>query len=211
MRVGEGKKREICLSHPWSPLTLGGSWPNLANRFLPKPSLAKPPNGVWLMWNGFVHTHPSPTLPQIFVAVPRFSWIFVGVCVGVCWCCCVLLCVFGLWGTALRRTAQPRFGSRGGHQGFTRQPGNSKRAHWRVPALETQPKFPERDRKSEFLGFPPFEADFFWVWAHFLGPTMTHTPDPHLLPKLDWPNWPNQDGQNRIGQCRSLPHRQGQK
>ena len=25
------------------------------------------------MWNGFVPTHPSPTLPQIFVAVPRFA------------------------------------------------------------------------------------------------------------------------------------------
>ena len=44
------------------------------------------------------------------------------VCVSVC--CCVLV-----WG----------------RRGFTRQPENSKRAHFRTPALQTPPNFNEKD------------------------------------------------------------------
>ena len=40
-----------------------------------------------------------------------------------------------------------------GRQGFTRQPENSKRVHFRAPALQTPPKFhertPKREKKSE--------------------------------------------------------------
>ena len=92
-----------------------------------------------------------------------------------------------------------------GRRGFTRQPENSKRAHSRVPALQTPPKFPredtQRDRKSEngagvgkkreMLGPPPFGAppfgahllgphasgpDFFWVWAPPFGPLPSGPP-----------------------------------
>ena len=36
-----------------------------------------------------------------------------------------------------------------GRRGFTRQPENSKRAHFRVPALQTPPKFHEKDPQEK--------------------------------------------------------------
>ena len=35
-----------------------------------------------------------------------------------------------------------------GRRGFTQQPENSKRAHWRVPTLQTPPKFHEKTRQQ---------------------------------------------------------------
>ena len=154
-------------------------------------------------------------------------WLFVVRCWLLCCCVVVLLFVvpcflflFRLSGCRLK----PR-------RGFTRQPENSARAHLRVPALQTPPKFHEknpkrgkkgmilwreREKKREILGLPPFGAPPFGVPPftpvpssdpHPLGPH-TSGPAPFRVPPFrptpDWPNgigqnWPNQDGQKRIG------------
>ena len=76
-----------------------------------------------------------------------------------------------------------------GRRGFTRQPKNSKRAHFRALALQTPPKFnaktPKRGRKKEIcggrwekkreiLGSPPFGA-------HTLGGGLKGVPAPLSL------------------------------
>ena len=74
--------------------------------------------------------------------------------------------------------------------GFTRQPGNSKRAHLSVPALQTPPKFHEKthrerrkieissgrgNKKREIMGPPPF------------GPPPLRTRHGRLWPNRLWP------------------------
>ena len=86
------------------------------------------------------------------------------------------MCTFGLSGCRVK----PR--RLRGRRCFTRQPKNSKRAHFTAPAIQTPPKFhekhPERHRnsetvagkgkkKSEILGPPPFGA------PPFRGPTLS--------------------------------------
>ena len=55
------------------------------------------------------------------------------------------------------------------------------------------------------FGAPPFRASIFPGLVSPLGPTMTHTRSKNRLAKWIGPNWSNQDGQNGIGQSRSLP------
>ena len=134
------------------------------------------------------------------------------------------MCTFGLSGCRVK----PR--RLRGRQGFTQQPENSKRAHLTARRFQTPPKNHEKthnDREKErnwwwetekksakFWAPHPsgphpsgphsLGPDFFWVWAPPFVPW--HTPDPKMdWPKMDWPNWSNQDGQNGIGQSRSLP------
>ena len=84
----------------------------------------------------------------------------------------------------------------------TRQPENSKRAHLRVPALQTPPKFHEKDQKRgiHFSGFVPL-------------PSGPHHDTKNIGEKIGLAkiglakigfgqNWSNQDGQNGIGQSR---------
>ena len=103
-------------------------------------------------------------------------------------------------------------------RGFTRQPENSKRAHLRVLALQTPPKFHEktprerekknengsgRGKKREILGPPPFGAPPFGA-ATFGAPTLRGTlwlhpfwtppfgPHPFTKPKPPSPGPPTQ-------------------
>ena len=87
-----------------------------------------------------------------------------------------------------RRPHQTAAGAR------TRQPENSKRAHFRAPALQTPPKFHERtprerkkkencggrrEKKREILALPPFWAPPFWAppfgASTLRGPTLRST------------------------------------
>ena len=68
-----------------------------------------------------------------------------------------------------------------GRRGFTRQPENSKRAHMSAPALQTPPKFHEKERE-------------------ILGPHHLPTTRPHRSPLLPSPK---KNGQMRSGQIRS--------
>ena len=116
------------------------------------------------------------------------------------------MCMFGILGPPDRAA-----GAR------TRQLENSKRAHFRAPALqkhhsnstrnpqrdtETAKWWREKEETARNFGPPPFGAlrgpttsgpHFFWVWPPTLwGPTMT----PKILAKkLDWPklDWPKLD------------------
>ena len=67
-----------------------------------------------------------------------------------------------------------------GRRGFTRQPENSKRAHFRAPALHTPPKFhektlPREGRKNEKCGGRGEKARKFWA-STLSGP---HPSGPH--------------------------------
>ena len=106
-----------------------------------------------------------------------------------------------------------------------RQPKNSKRANLRASLRKHHQKFhekrrhPERDKKSEngcgrgkkARNFGPSTLRgptlrgiiFFWVWP----PTLWDH-DTHQIQKWIGPNWSNQDGQNGIGQSRSLQRNQ---
>ena len=57
----------------------------------------------------------------------------------------------GVWGdfSATSRRHRVKLRRLWGRRGFTRQPQNSKRAHFRDPALQTPPKFHERTPKRE--------------------------------------------------------------
>ena len=151
-------------------------------------------------------------------------------------------CLFFNAGVALGRMAPPppqptwcgrpvvalELSMKGDRRGFTRQPENSKRAHFRAGLRKhhqnSTRRHPERDKKSEngagegkkqeILGLPPFGAPPFGA-PPGLGPTfgaMTHTRSRIGLARIGlakigfgqmWPGQ-NQDGQNGIGQSRSL-------
>ena len=83
----------------------------------------------------------------------------------------------------------------------------------RGPTLRgLHPSSPHSSGSPLFLGLGPhpFETPS-PVWPTFQSPTMTHTRSNNGLAKIGLakkgfgPNWPNQDGQNGIGQSRSLP------
>ena len=63
------------------------------------------------------------------------------------WCLkrgCAQMCTFGVLGLSCASPGGPVWWAR---RGFTRQPENSKRAHLSAPALQTPPKFHEKDQK----------------------------------------------------------------
>ena len=109
-----------------------------------------------------------------------------------------------------------------GRRGFTRQPENSKRAHFRAPGASNTTKIPRKDpqrerRKSE-NGAREGEKKSAKFWAPTLraptlrGPILRAPTMTHQIPKWIGPNWPNQDGQNGTGQNRSsstMPHGAG--
>ena len=70
---------------------------------------------------------------------------FVCVCVC-CVCVCVLFCVGPRFGCSAGAGPAPPPDRR---RGFTRQPENSKRAHFRDLALQTPPKFDEKTPTRE--------------------------------------------------------------
>ena len=65
------------------------------------------------------------------------------------WCSSVqVFKVFGVFGVFFLGVFGV-LGAASGRRGFTRQPENSKRAHLRVPALQTPPKFNEKDTQGD--------------------------------------------------------------
>ena len=103
--------------------------------------------------------------------------------------------------------------------GFTRQPENSKRAHFRVRALHTPPKFhekiPRERRKNEISGLreqkkreispPPFGPPPL-PGPHPSGPPPLRAPTKNKIGQMRSGQMrPNKDGQIRFGQIRPRP------
>ena len=82
-------------------------------------------------------------------------------------------------------------------RGFTRQPENSKRAHFRASALQTPPKFDERTPKSEKKG-KKIVAERGKKSANFWASTLRGPP---LQPSVDC--FPRPPSQNRPTQPRT--------
>ena len=124
---------------------------------------------------------PSPGPPKISLFFsclpPEFSFFLLSLGVFSLNFCGVfedrdaLMCTFGLSGCRVKPQQPHQTGPLGLVR--TRQPENSKRAHFRAPALQTPPKFHERtprerkkneisggreQKKREILGLPPFWA-----------------------------------------------------
>ena len=152
-------------------------------------------------------------------------------------CCC--LCVVVVWFWTFRFSPclsgcrlKPR--PLRGRRGFTRQPENSKRVHFRVPALQTPPKFHEKtpretQKERNGGGRGKKNARNFWpptLWTpHPSGPHLPASPSgplpsgPHPLgpppfgarfflclgPTLLGPHHDTHQIQKWIGQSRSLP------
>ena len=133
------------------------------------------------------------------------------------------MCTFGVLGLSCETPAAPPDQAAGAR---TRQPENSKRAHFRAPALQTPPKFHvrtprerkkiencggRREKKREILGPPPFGAPPFWaplflgLGLHPLGP---HTLSSENSTSKNWPksNWPKSKlAEVEIGRSRNWP------
>ena len=138
-----------------------------------------------VMWSRFKADFGQPILANpFFLCCCGWFWCGKVFCVVVFLCCCVL-CVCMWWVCSgplrrppLRRTAQnfalsypspasePRRPVWWGRRGLTRQPENSKRAHLSAPALQTPPKFHEKDQKrgknNEKTGARGKKARNFW-------------------------------------------------
>ena len=203
------------------------------DRMWPKPSLAKrdfaqSDFGLTEFGQSNVDGFAPPTrshLPQIFVAMPRFPWISVGVLVLVLVLLCVAVCCCVCWGCADRPPPdRPKFRALIG-RGFTRQPKNPNRAHLRALALQTtkiqrediQTKRAkmgaEEGKKARNFGLPPLRPPL-------LGPplrTVLHPsppPPPSPLPgppTSDWPKSvlqrrPKSDWPNLVSTCHTPSH-----
>ena len=95
----------------------------------------------------------------------------------------------------------------GRRRGSTRQPKNSKRAHFKAPALQTPPKFhertPKREEKERKLWREGKNTRNFGP-PSLRSPTLWALPSPPIPTHTIWPNsvWPN--SVEKIGQMRSV-------